>query len=139
LAPPSLPGAARGTKTADATPPLPRTRILNRDWVIPIECQADGILLIPGRVRFSTAALTPTPGTVHPLALAVQQLIARRQSTVAPGDPPYRPRLLFQVRTEGLRAYYQAYPLLEGLRLPMARENVSARAAPSNRPTIFGP
>jgi hypothetical protein len=137
LSPTPLPGAARGMKT---TPdPLPRRRYLNRDWVIPIECQADGVLLIPGRVRFSNTALAPTPGQVHALALTVQQLIAKRQATVAPGEPPYRPRIVFQVRPEGLRAYYLAYPLLECLRLPMARENVSAREAPSNRRTIFDP
>jgi hypothetical protein len=137
LAPTNLPGTARGTKAAAAAPALPRIRALNRDWVIPIECQADGVLLIPGRTRFSITALAPTPGKSHPLALTVQQLISRRQATVAVGDPPYRPRLLFQVRSDGLRAYYLAYPLLESLHLPMARENVSARAAPSNRPTIF--
>jgi hypothetical protein len=139
LAPTALPSAARGTKTISAASPLPRTHALNRDWVIPVECQADSALLIPGRVRFSATALAPTSGTVHPLAQAVQQLIARRQATVAPGDPPYRPRILFQVRPEGLRTYYLAYPLLESLRLPMARENVSAKEAPSNRRTIFDP
>jgi hypothetical protein len=137
LAPTSLPAAARGMKTIPD--PLPRRRYLNRDWVIPVECQADGVLLIPGRVRFSSAALAPTPGKEHPLAQAVRQLIVRRQATVAQGEPPYRPRILFQVRPEGLRSYYLAYPLLEGLRLPMARENVSAREAPSNRRTIFDP
>ena len=34
------------------------------------------------------------------------------------------PRIRFLVRPEGLRSYYLAYPVLDGLRVPMARENV---------------
>jgi hypothetical protein len=51
-------------------------------------------------------------------------MIARRQATVLPGEPPYRPLLRFQVQPEGLRSYYLAYPLLAPLGVPMARENL---------------
>jgi hypothetical protein len=53
-------------------------------------------------------------------------LIARRQVTVRPGEPPYRPVLDFRVSPDGLRSYYAANALLEALHLPAARENVGA-------------
>ena len=51
-------------------------------------------------------------------------LVDRRQASVRPGEPPYRPLLRFQVHPDGLRGYYFAYPLLERLRIPMSRENL---------------
>jgi hypothetical protein len=67
------------------------------------------------------------------LAKAVQQLIDRRQATVRPGDPPYRPMIRFRVRPDGLRAYYMAYPALEGLHVPMTRENLEDKATDAGR------
>lgn len=95
----------------------------NRDWVIPIECTADALVL-PNRQRIEVAALPRGAGPGNPLLEAVTQMIARRQATVPPGELPYQPRIRFLVRPEGLRAYYLAYPALESLRVPMARENV---------------
>jgi hypothetical protein len=51
-------------------------------------------------------------------------MIVRRQSTVRPGEPPYRPMIRFRVRPDGLRSYYLAYPALEALHVPMSRENL---------------
>ena len=45
---------------------------------------------------------------------------ARRQATVRPGDPLYRPQIRFLVRPNGLRTYYLAYPLLESLQVPLS-------------------
>jgi hypothetical protein len=100
-------------------------RILgNRDWLIYVECSAQGVVLKHGNQKFSLESLAvPTKGE-HTLVQTVREIIARRQATVGPGEPPYRPMLRFLVNPDGLRAYYLAYPLLDVLRLPMQRENV---------------
>jgi hypothetical protein len=109
-----------------ATPPLGRI-LGNRDWLIYIECDADGVVVKQGNQRFTLQALSATGGGEHPLVQSVRQMIARRQATIRAGEPPYRPMLRFQVRPDGLRAYYLAYPLLEALQVPMARENVKGK------------
>jgi hypothetical protein len=101
----------------------------NRDWIISIECTADGLVLLPSRQRIGTAQLTKGENGSNALLEAVQQMIARRQASVRPGEPPYRPMIRFRVLPDGLRAYYLAYPALEGLRVPMTRENVDPEEA----------
>lgn len=95
----------------------------NRDWVIPIECTAEALVL-PNRQQIEVASLPRGAGAGNPLLEAVSQMIARRQATVPTGELPYQPRIRFLVRPEGLRSFYLAYPALESLRVPMARENV---------------
>ena len=56
-------------------------------------------------------------------------MIARRQATVRPGEPPYRPMIRFRVLPDGLRTYHLAYPALEALHVPMTRENVDPEEA----------
>jgi hypothetical protein len=116
----------RGGRSSPARRPpasLPRLGP-NRDWVIPVECTAAGVVLRTARLRFATPELSAAPGGSHPLVQAVREMIARRQATVRAGEPPYRPMIRFQVRPEGLRSYYLAYPLLQGLRVPMARQDL---------------
>ncbi len=110
-------------KPVRATPSWPGLLNANRDWIIPIECTADSLLLSSGP-RIATAALAQGDSGNNALLVAVQQLIARRQATVRPGEQPYRPMIRFRVRPDGLRSYYLAYPALEALRLPMTRENL---------------
>jgi hypothetical protein len=98
----------------------------NRDWMIYLECNAEGVVVQQGNQKFPVQVLAaPTKGE-HPLVQAIRQMVDRRQATVRPGELPYRPMLHFQVKSAGLRAYYLAYPLLESLRLPMYRENVES-------------
>jgi hypothetical protein len=92
--------------------------------VIPIECTANALLLYPGGLRIELTTLTQSNPKNNPLLQAVQQMIARRQALVRPGEPPYRPVIRFLVRADGLRAYYLAYPALESLQVPMTRENL---------------
>ena len=113
--------AGQGAKRA----PLPLGRMLgSRDWLLTIECRGDGVVFSHGNQKFSLETLSQTTGGEHPLTKAVREVVARRQATVGPGEPPWRPRLRFLVQPDGLPAYYLAYPLLGTLRLPMARENV---------------
>lgn len=96
----------------------------NRDWIIPIECTADALVLRSSGQRIATAELARGDGTKNILLETVQRMIARRQATVRPGDLPYRPMIRFRVWPDGVRSYYLAYPALEALRVPMSRENV---------------
>jgi hypothetical protein len=115
-----------GTKASPVGPPLGRI-LSNRDWPIYIECTAAGVTVKQGNEKFTIEALAaPTKGE-HPLLQTIKQMVARRQATVRAGEPPYRPLLRFQVKPDGMRAYYLAYPLLDPLRLPMARENLDGK------------
>src|SRR5262249_55877926 len=103
--------------------------VSNRDWIIPVECKADGIELRTARLRYPTAALTRKANEEHPLARQLREIIARRQASVPAGEPPYRPMIRFQVRPDGQYSYYLAYPLLERLHLPMSRQELESDAA----------
>jgi hypothetical protein len=92
--------------------------------VIAIECTADAVVLQPFGQRISLTEITKRENGSSPLLEAVQRMIARRQGSVRPGEPPYRPMIRFRVRPDGLRAYYLAYPVLERLHVPMSRENL---------------
>ncbi|HEV3259597.1 MAG TPA: hypothetical protein VG013_22210 [Gemmataceae bacterium] len=129
---PSLPSLlpsgvpARPNPAAVARPGLLNA---NRDWVIPIECRANGVMIVPGRVAFVADSLSGQ-GADNTLAITVRQLVQRRQAGVLPGEPPYRPLIRFLVQPDGLRSYYMAYPLLEPLQLPMARVSVHPEDEP---------
>jgi hypothetical protein len=105
--------------------PLPFTGLLNgnRDWIITIECRADGVMLLPARQQILTAEFSQSANMSNPLRDAIEQMIARRQASLRAGEPPYRPMIRFRVWPDGMRAYYGAYPALEPLGLPMTREN----------------
>jgi hypothetical protein len=96
----------------------------NKDFLITIHCYGDHVNVFPGGTlhRWTSA---DTKAADQLLVQTVTNLIARRQATVRPGEPPYRPLICFQVTAEGLRTYYHAYPLLEHLNVPMTRENKS--------------
>ena len=81
-------------------------------------------MIYPSGQRIATNSLSPSPGGGgnNPLVDLLQAMIARRQATVRPGEPPYRPMIRFRVRPEGMRSYYLAYPALERLGVPMSRE-----------------
>jgi hypothetical protein len=115
------PPSSRASKVS----PPPLGRILgNRDFILYVECHGDGAVLKYGNKKFSLQQLAARSGGEHELPATVRSIIARRQATVEPGEPPYRPMARFQVWPDGLRAYYLAYPLLQGLQIPMARENI---------------
>ena len=106
-------------------PPLPLSRLLgNRDWPILVECQADMVVVRALALRVPVASLENADAESARLVQAVQKMIADRQATVRPGEPPYRPLIRFLVHPEGLRTYYLIYPRFESLGLPLTRENV---------------
>jgi hypothetical protein len=126
---PALGPVLRSAKGPARLPPSPLSRLLgSRDWRIVIECQASQVVVLSTGHRHATATLRKTPGAEHALVTEVRQLIERRQATVRPGEPPFRPVLAFRVWPDGLRSYYAANALLDELRLPTARENVETDA-----------
>ncbi len=122
--PPALSGPLPLGPRQSAPPLSPLGRLIgNRNFLIIVECTADTVILHPGGQSFQTSTLPREPAD-HPLTQAVRQLIERRQATVRPGEPPYRPAIRFRIHGDGLRTYYRAFPLFEPLRLPMTREDV---------------
>ncbi len=105
-------------------PVRPGRQFADRDWTIQLECTADAVVLLPSRQSIAATALPRRSDPENALAQAVRKMIERRQALVPSGEPPYRPRLLFLVRPEGLRTYYLAYPALDSLQLPMTRQDV---------------
>jgi hypothetical protein len=111
-------------------PPVPLSRLTgNRDWNIVLECTADGLILRPSGQKFSNAVLAAYAKSDNALAQAIRQIIARRQASVRPGEPPYRPFLRFQIHPDGLRTFYLAYPVLESVGVPMTRQNLDPESA----------
>jgi hypothetical protein len=104
-------------------PVAPLSRLTgNHDFLIVVECTGNAVIL--RGTRFPLASLPNHADPNHPLVKAVQTLVTRRQATVRPGEPAYRPILRFQVRPDGLRTYFLAYDLLKRLGIPMTREDV---------------
>ncbi len=115
----------RSGRPERSAPPLVLSRVIgNRDWVIPIVCRADGIVLPITRSRYTLDQLAASPGAVNPLFEEVRQMIARRQALVRPGETPYRVKVRFEVWPDGVGTYYRVYPLLEGLNVPLARQDI---------------
>jgi hypothetical protein len=116
-----------GSPERDGGKPPPRTVRLTggRDWIIQVECTADAVIVHPTRLRVPVTALKGSRGTDNPLRQAVQQMIDRRQASIRPGEPTYRPQVRFLVRPDGLRTFHQVYPMLEPLRLPMTRQDLA--------------
>ena len=94
----------------------------DRDWVIYVECTAEGALLYPSRMFIPLTALNRGPS--NPLQQNVQQMIDRRQAGVRPGEVPYRPQVRFLVRPESMRVYHAAYPALDAVQVPKTRYNL---------------
>jgi|GEM_PF-1894464 len=97
----------------------------NRDWVIPIECTANALVILQTGQTIAAVTLNQGESADNDLLRSVQKLIARRQASVRPGEPPYRPMIRFRVHADALRTYYLAYPALEALSIPMTRENMA--------------
>jgi hypothetical protein len=110
-------------KPAKRAQSLPARLVGNRDWLITVECKADGVEVLPAHERLPLAAFS-LGGPNNMLVKLIREMIDRKQGTVRPGEPPFRPQLRFLVPADGLRTYYTAYPLLEPLGVPMTRENV---------------
>ena len=77
-----------------------------------------------GRRTFLLVVLPALVGLVPLSGYAAPQSVHPALRAVRPGEAPYHPMIRFQIRPDGLRSYYVVYPLLEGLGVPMTRENL---------------
>jgi hypothetical protein len=111
-----------GTPERRPSPMRPVNLSGDRDWVIYVECTAEGVILYPAQLFIPLAVLNRGPA--NPLQQNVQQMIDRRQAAVRPGEAPYRPQVRFLVRPESLRVYHVAYPALDAVRVPKTRYNL---------------
>jgi hypothetical protein len=127
-------GVLHGREKPSPRPPRPMRLIGNRDWVIPVECRADGVVLRHLGQKLSLASLAGKAAGESPLLRAVKQMIDRRQAGVRPGEPPYRPQVRFLIYPDGLRTYFLAFPALEPLGIPQTRQNVEADPSPRSAP-----
>jgi hypothetical protein len=109
-------------------PPTLRPALIggDRDYIIPVECRADKIIVHPYGNSFSADSLAPGNGGAVLLQETINRMIARRQMAVRPGELPFRPQVRFMVRPDGLRALHRAYPVLDELHIPMTRQNLDA-------------
>ena len=96
----------------------------NHDYVITLECIAEGVILYPRVELYPINPQANQKVVQQALLRAVQQQIDRRQASVRAGETPYRPMIRLQVRPEGLGTYYWIYPALQDLHVPMTRENI---------------
>jgi hypothetical protein len=126
-----LPGPER--PSAPSRPRPPRL-IGNRDWVIPVECRPDGAVLRNAGQKFAVTSLTTGAGGENPLLKALRLTITRRQATVRPGEPPFRPQLRFLIYPDGLKTYYLALSAVEPLGVTVTRQNVEADPSPRPSP-----
>jgi hypothetical protein len=99
----------------------------DRDYFVWIECRDDCVVLYPSQRVFPLVALSRGGVSGNPLAVAVQQMIDRRQALVPEGAPAYRPQVCFLVRPDAERGFHTAYPALDGLTVPKVRRNLGAQ------------
>ncbi len=124
----SATGVGAGHRFGKAKKPIPLSRLKgNRDWYIPVVCKRDSVYLPISRKTFFPPGSKLGTSKSEALNREVWLTIARRQASVSPGSPPYRPILRFEVFPEGLRSYHWAFLVLENLRVHMIRENVQKK------------
>ena len=118
-----LQGSAPVPPASKGPPQAIRPVLGNRDFVITIACYGDHVNVYPGGKQFSWQ--NGNSATIDQAVVQnVQDLIAGRQKSVRPGEPPYRPMIRFQLAPGGLIRFLHLYPRLEFLQVPMTRENL---------------
>lgn len=105
-------------KSGPRLPALGRI-IGNRDFVMTVECSENSVSLSPPGRTYDLS----DPEAVAKLVAQIKTLVAGRQRTVRPGEPPYRPMLVFRVQPDGRRTYYSVYPRLADFGFPMVRDS----------------
>lgn len=113
---PKLPGQTP-TKPAAQTP-RPVRLAGDRQWILYVECRADGVVLHPSLRSFSAASLAQPQGLAD-LTRAAQMLLDRRQNTANQlGDKAFKMQIRFLVWPDGERTFHSVYPALDGLPAP---------------------
>lgn len=106
-------------RAAVIRPPAIGRIIGNRDFILIVDCYENVVTLSPPGRSFNLTSAE----AIEQLAKQIKILVDRRQQTVRPGEPPYRPIIQFRVQPDGRRAYYAVYPRLAEFGYAMTREN----------------
>jgi hypothetical protein len=120
---------------APEAPPLPPRRPVkpvmlrparvgsDGDYTIFLECRSGEVVIYPSQRHVSIESLNHSQNH-NPLLKTVEQMIARRLSTMRPGDPAPRIAIRFLVHADADRTLHCAYPVLESLPVHKARYNL---------------
>jgi hypothetical protein len=103
----------------------------NGTWRLPIaiECRNGNIIMQPGGPTISLLELSPVLGLRgSPLVVAVAHKLAQLQATPTPDGEPAVPYILFVIRPDGVRPYYEARARLEMLGISFGYELVEQDA-----------
>jgi hypothetical protein len=90
------------------------------DYIIFIECLAERVVIYPSR-RFVGIDSLNHSRSFNPLFKTVEQMIAKRLSTLLPGEKPPHMQVRFLVHRDGERTLHLAYPVLEPLPIEKVR------------------
>lgn len=105
---------------------------------VPIECRGDEAIFPPDGPAFSLFELSPLQGPDTPFATAIIRLAAHVQAQGAPDGAQVTPYVLFVVRPDGIRPFYEARGRLEALDIPYGYELVE-QDTPIEYPRIDDP
>jgi hypothetical protein len=96
----------------------PAARYGDEEWVLVVDCSAQGVRLSPSQLRVPLQELARGRGGDVLLARTVANLIERRRAMQDPVAPPFRPQIRFVVHRDGMRSFHAALPALENVRVP---------------------
>jgi hypothetical protein len=92
----------------------------DHDYVIFIECLADRLVIYPSRRRVGIDSLNHS-SAFNVLFKTVEQMIARRLSTLQPGEKPPHIQVRYLVHSDGERTLHLAYPVLDSMGIEKVR------------------
>jgi hypothetical protein len=93
------------------------------EYTIFLECLSDQVVIYPSQRRFSIESLNHSQNH-NQLLRTVEQMIARRLSTLRQGDPVPRIYIRFLVHADADRTLHCAYPVLDSLPVAKVRYNL---------------
>ncbi|QDV34254.1 hypothetical protein [Tautonia plasticadhaerens] len=91
---------------------------------IPVECRDGSAAMEPGGMRFSMVELMGLSGRTSPFGGAVRRLASILEARGAPGGERVEPYVLFVVRPDGIRPFYEARSALDAIGVPYGYELV---------------
>ncbi|WP_169975497.1 hypothetical protein [Tautonia rosea] len=91
---------------------------------IPVECRNGMAVMEPGGMSFSMIELAAMPGRSGPFGAAVKRLAFLLEREGAPGGERVEPYVLFVVRPDGIRPFYEARSSLDAIGIPYGYELV---------------
>ena len=90
---------------------------------IVVDCSGDSVRILPDGIVHGSAELGPIPNArAISLVYEVRKKAAEAQQAISPDGAPGVPYILFLVRPDGIRHYYDARTLLESTRIAFGYE-----------------